>query len=109
MGKFNEFLDRNGDQIIKGRANRVLKAAKNAANVHIQNIENKIMKIEDEMEAMLDMSPDNRYSLKIGESFDGEVFITEYQAKALELHLLKQELQLATKVNNELFNSNDDE
>jgi hypothetical protein len=103
MGKFNQLLARSGDQILEGRAARVLKAAKNAAIAHIQTIENSIMKVEDEMEAMLDMSPDNRYSLKIGESFSGEEFITTYQAKALELHLLKQELKIAQDTNKDLF------
>jgi hypothetical protein len=103
MGKFNKFIARNGDQIIGDRAKRVAKLAEAAQQNLIREKEKQIMELEDRLEAMLDMSPDNRFSLKIGETFDADAFVKQFNEISIKLELHRRELDIMTDIQDELF------
>lgn len=103
MGKFNQFINRTGDAILSDRGKRVVKSAVNGYSAMIQNLENEIMELEDKKEALLDQSPDNRYSLRIGETFDGIAWAKENHSLTMQITLKKEELRIMEDENNELF------
>lgn len=101
--KFEKLLTRKGDQIIDARATRILVGAKNAQESIIRDLVDEVNRLEDKREAMLDQSPDNRYSLKVGEGFDAKSWTKEYHSLSLQLANKKIELEIAEENFKDLF------
>lgn len=102
-GKFAKLVLRNGDAVLEGRGSRMIKLAENAQKSLIQKLEDEITQLEDKQEMMLDNSPDNRYSLKVGEAFDANGWAAEYQTISLTIVNKKVELEIAKKNSAILF------
>jgi len=63
------------------------------------------MTLEDKQELLLDQSPDNRYSLTLGKSFEAEKWTAEYQGLSIQIANKKIELAIARANYESLFGS----
>lgn len=105
--KFESLISRNGDAIIDSRASRIVTSAKNAQEGIVRDLIDEINKLEDKREVMLDQSPDNRYSLKVGENFDAKKWVSDYQSLSIQLANKKIELAIAEENLTDLFSKED--
>ena len=103
VSKFEKLLTRKGDAIIDARASRVLTAAKNAQESIVRDLVDEVNKLEDKREAMLDMSPDNRYSLSVGKDFDAKQWTKDYHNLSIQIANKKIELEIAEENSKDLF------
>ena len=94
-GLFSKLILRTGDEIMHGRGMRTIESAQASPKKLIMDIEDKIRKIKDQQDLMLDNSPDNRYSLEVGKGFNSEEFVNKYHALNIEHLNLELELQVA--------------
>lgn len=101
--KFETLISRNGDDVIDSRASRIVTSANNAQQAIVRDLVDKVNALEDKREVMLDQSPDNRYSLKVGEGFDAKKWTQEYHSLSLQLANTKVELAIAEENFNDLF------
>ncbi len=101
--KFESLISRGGDAIIDSRASRIVVSAKNAQEGIVRDLIDEINKLEDKREVMLDQSPDNRYSLKVGENFDAKKWVSDYQSLSIQLANKKIELAIAEENLTDLF------
>lgn len=102
-GKFESMIKRGGDAIIGDRGDRIIKSAKVAQRAIVDKLDQEVMNLEDKRELMLDQSPDNRYSLTVGKSFEAEKWAAEYQSLSVQLANKKIELAIAQASYAELF------
>lgn len=102
-GRFAALIMRDGDQVLEGRGQRTIESARSAQKKLVMDIEEEIRVLEDKKELMLDQSPDNRYSLKVGEAFDAKQFVSEYQMLSVKLINKRVELEIAVKNSKDLF------
>ena len=103
MNKFQMILTRDGDSIMAKRAESVTKLAEMSQVSLVQNLEKKKIQLEMKKQEMLDMRPDNRYSLKVGENFDASRWIMDYQSLGIQLINTEVELKVAQQTTAELF------
>lgn len=103
-GKFESLIKRGGDAIIGDRADRIVKSAKVSQRSIVDKLDQEVMNLEDKRELMLDQSPDNRYSLTVGKSFDADAWAKEYQELSIKIVNKKVELAVAQANYKELFN-----
>lgn len=102
-GKFEKLIKRSGDSIMGDRADRVLKSAKISQKAIVDKLDKEIMDLEDKCEMMLDQSPDNRYSLTPGKSFDSDKWASEYHSLSVQLVNWKVQLTVAKNNYRDLF------
>ncbi len=95
VGAFAAMINRSGDAIIGDRGDRIVKSAKAAQFTLCNKLDQELMGLEDKRDLMLDQSPDNRYSLTVGKSFEAEAWANEYQALSVEIANKKVELAIA--------------
>jgi len=98
MNKFHSILSRSGDNILKDRAESVAKLAEMSQDTLVKKLTKDKIQLEFRQKELLDMSPDNRYSLKIGEDFNSDKWVQEYHK--VSLNLLENEVELAVAENN---------
>ena len=103
MGKFIKLIERNGDAVLTERGARIEKSAKREYNKIVVDLDARVDDLTDQMELMLDQSPDNRYSLEPGKKFDAVQFAADYQTKSVALATTKIELTIAKSNVKELF------
>lgn len=103
MKKFETILSRKGDAVMQDRATAIAKLAEMAQNAMVNNLEKKKIELEMEKAEMLDMSPDNRYSLKPGADFKADSWVNDYQRVSVELINIEIELKVAKATTEELF------
>lgn len=103
MKKFELVLSRKGDDILAQRAGAITKLAEMAQEALVNNLEKEKIEIEMKKQEMLDMSPDNRYSLTVGENFKATDWTQEYQRLSLQLINLEIELKVAKETSADLF------
>lgn len=108
MGIFMKMLIRSNANIRKDRSARLNKIGTREQQKIIDSLESRIDDGEDQLECMLDQSPNNQYSLQPGKKFEGESFAREYQEKSILLANLGIELEIA-KENMKLLFGDDDE
>lgn len=94
---------RSGDTIAADRGARITKQAKIAYEDDLRRLENRLLNLEDRREIMLDQSPDNRFSLKPGETFDARTWVAEYQKLSLEIATTVEEIAIAKEAIKYLF------
>jgi len=102
-GKFSSMIKRNGDSIIGDRADRIIKSAKVAQRAIVDKLDQELMNLDDKRDLMLDQSPDNRYSLTLGKSFESDKWAAEYQSISIQLANKKIELAIAQANYQDLF------
>ena len=107
-GKFVSMIERSGDDVLKGRGGRIIKSARLAQETLITALEQQLLSMEDDQEIMLDQSPDNRFSLTVGEKFKPKDWVDEYQALSIKVAEKRVELEIAQK-NLEMLFSTDGE
>ena len=108
MGKFNEMLLRDGEGVMTGRSERIIKIAKMGQETLVAEVEKDLMILQDKQEAMIEMSPDNRFSLKPGEDFEVESWVAEYQKLSIDIELKIVELKVAQENLSVLFGTSGD-
>lgn len=102
-GKFNGMIHRSGDDVLKGRGDRIIKSAKLAQEDLVRTLEQRLLQLEDKQDQMLDISTDNRFSLKIGDNFDAKPWVDEYQKVSIDIVNTKVEFEIAKRSLAELF------
>jgi hypothetical protein len=102
-GKFSSMIKRNGDSIIGDRADRIIKSAKVAQRAIVDKLDQELMNLDDKRDLMLDQSPDNRYSLTLGKSFESDKWAAEYQSISIQIANKKIELAIAQANYQDLF------
>lgn len=95
IGAFAQSIHRTGDEVLKTRGERVIKSAKAAQADLVRKLDLEKDSLHDKLEAMLDQSPDNRYSLKVGKEFNADEFTVEFQKLSVELANKTIEHQIA--------------
>lgn len=95
QGAFAEMLARSGDSIAADRGARITKQAKIAYEDDLRRMENKLLNLQDQREIMLDQSPDNRFSLKPGQTFDARSWVAEYQRLSVDIATTVEEIAIA--------------
>jgi hypothetical protein len=103
QGKFAALIMRTDDEVLEGRSKRTIESARAAQKKLVMDLEENIRVLEDKKELMLDQSPDNRYSLKVGEAFDAPAFVREYQDLSVKLINKRVELEIAERNSEDLF------
>lgn len=103
MNKFVGLLSRNGDTIMKDRAMSVGQLAEMAQEELLNGLKRRKIELETRKAEMLDMSPDNRYSLKPGADFRANEWVKEYHQINLDLINLEIEMKVAETTTKELF------
>ena len=103
MKKFELQLGRNGDSVMKDRASNITKLAEMAQTAMVNGLEKRKIELEMEKTELLDMSPDNRYSLKPGAEFKADSWVRDYQRVSVELINIEIELKVAQATTNDLF------
>ena len=103
MKKFELVLGRDGDKVMKDRASSVTKLAEMAQTNLVNQLEKKKIELEMKKSELLDMSPDNRYSLKPGAEFRADGWVVEYQTVSLALINNEIELKVAQATMKDLF------
>ncbi len=96
MKRFENILSRNGDKVMADRAGNVTKLAEMAQVALVNTLEKKKIELEMKKQELLDMSPDNRYSLKVGEDFNADSWVSDYQA--ISLNIIENEIRLKTAI-----------
>ena len=109
MKKFELVLGRDGDKVMKDRASNVTKLAEMAQTTLVNALEKKKIELEMKKTELLDMSPDNRYSLKVGENFRADNWTNDYQRLGIELINIEIELKVAKATSVELFSDGPEE
>ena len=103
MKKFQSTLSRTGDTVMQERAANITKLAEMAQVALVNKLEKQKIELEMKKAELLDMSPDNRYSLKPGENFEANSWVQEYQTVSIALINNTIELEVAQKTSVELF------
>ena len=103
MKKFESILSRSGDAVMKDRASNVSKLAEMAQVNLVNTLEKKRIELEMKKTELLDMSPDNRYSLKPGQDFEADNWVNDYHNVCLKLINNEIALKTAEKTQEELF------
>lgn len=103
MNKFVGLLSRSGDTIMKDRAASIGQLAEMAQEELVNDLKRRKIELETKKSEMLDMSPDNRYSLKPGANFNAKAWTSEYHKINLNLINLEVELKVAEDTTKELF------
>jgi len=103
MAKFKKLLNREGSEILEGRAGRILTSAENAQEKIIRDLVDEVNNLEDKRELMLDQSPDNTHALTIGKDFDAGRFAKDYHSLSVQLMNKRVELEIARNNQKELF------
>ena len=103
MKKFELVLSRDGDAVIKERAASVTKLAEMAQTALLNRLEKKKIELEMKKAELLDMSPDNRYSLRPGANFEADAWVADYQSVCIQLFNNEVELKTAQATVTELF------
>lgn len=103
MNKFVGMLSRNGDTVMKDRASSVGQLAEMAQEELVNGLKRRKIELETRKSEMLDMSPDNRYSLKPGAEFRANEWVKEYHQINIDLINLEIEMKVAETTNTELF------
>jgi len=103
---FKEILKRSNSKIQDERAKRISKRAQGEYNSLLNALENKVMDIEDSLEAMSDISTSNvttsANAIK-GASFDAKLFVEQRANLKRDLALATEELELL-KEDEEFYN-----
>lgn len=107
MKKFELNLNREGNDIIRARANQISKLAEMAQEALVNKLEKNKIELEMVKTELLDMSPDNRYSLKVGENFNADGWVNDYQRVSVELINIEIELKVAKATSVDLFTEED--
>lgn len=94
-GKFVNSINLKGDAVLDARVARIIKGAKGSQEDLVRTLDKECDDLTDKLELMLDQSPDNRYSLKPGKTFDADAFVSEYQNLSIQLANKKVELEIA--------------
>ena len=102
-GAFANMIARSGDAVVADRGDRVTKQARLAYDDVRRRLENKVLNLEDRRAILLDQSPDNRFSLKVGQEFDAKSWVDEYQRLSVDIETTKQELDIAEENFKALF------
>ena len=102
-GKFNGMIHRTSDEVLKGRGDRIIKSAQLSQEAIVRGLEQKLINLEDQRDRMLDLSPDNRMSLKIDNDFNADTWTANYQKLSIDIVNTKVELEIAQKNMEELF------
>ncbi len=103
MNKFELQLGREGDKVMTDRAKSVTKLAEMAQVALVNKLEKRKIELQMKKTELLDMSPDNRFSLKPGEDFKADTWVVEYQSVSLDLIEVEIELKVANATQKELF------
>lgn len=103
--KFMTILKRDNATIKDERAVRIAQSTKEAQIKLILDKKAEVVKIESELEGMLDLStsPDTTTDVALRE-FDHESFVINYQTLQEKLEVKKLKLEAALKTGRELFN-----
>ena len=106
MNKFHSILSRSGDKILKDRAESVAKLAEMSQDTLVKELTRKKIELEFKQKELLDMSPDNRFSLKVGENFNSAKWVSEYHQVSLDIIENGVELEVADANLTLLFTDN---
>ena len=103
--KFVTLLKRDNKKIRADRALRIGKKVANAQSKMIMAIEDDISNAEDRIEAMMDLSADNKSTSMniVSPNFSGEEFVQEFQTLNVKLKLNKEKLAIAQATLEEWF------
>lgn len=102
-GTFKESLARNGKQIREDRAVSISEDAEIAYKRSIEDLKFAIKKVARKRDGLLDMSPDNTYTIITAKDFNGTDFYKTDLQIGLELRELEIQLEIAEKRYKELF------
>jgi hypothetical protein len=103
MKKFEKMIARDGDKVMADRANSISQLAEMAQVALVNRLEKTKIELEMKKKELLDMSPDNRYSLRPGENFKADAWIADYQSIGIAIINNKVELGVAQATMTELF------
>ena len=103
MKKFQSILTRKGDDVIVARAESISTLAEMSQTALVNELEKQKIELEMKKQEMLDMSPDNRYSLRVGDNFKADTWVSDYQAVSVNLINIEIELKVAKATQDDLF------
>jgi hypothetical protein len=103
MNKFHSILNRKGDAVLKDRAENIAKLAEMSQDSLVKRLEKERIELEFKQKELLDMSPDNRYDLKVGKDFRADQWVNDYHNVSVSLIENEIALEVAKKNMTELF------
>lgn len=108
MTKFQQVLTRTGNNILEDRANLIVRSVEREMKKRYEDLELALLKIEDQLVRLADISPKNKYSLDFemidGGSFDDKS-IAKWVDDFINLEKKKYSLELEKNVAFKLYNT----
>jgi len=103
MKKFEKMIARDGDKVMADRASSISQLAEMAQVALVNRLEKQRIELEMKKKELLDMSPDNRYSLRPGQDFKADGWVGDFQNIGISIINNKIELGVAQATMLELF------
>lgn len=103
MNKFKEKFAATNKDIKETRAAMASKAGELEANAFVSNLKKELGSLEMSKEDLVDLAPDNKYSLRPGKEFDAASWFKELVRLELAIELKKVEVKVAEKAYDEWF------
>lgn len=103
MNKFKEKFAASTKDIKDSRASMASKAGDLEAKAFISNLEKEYGTLEMAKEDLIDLAPDNKYSLRPGKEFNAGAWFKELVRLEVSMKLKKVELEIAREAYNEWF------
>lgn len=102
-GIFVDSLKRSNKQIKAARAEAIAEDLQLVYKRKIEDLELKLRNLNRNQENMLDLSPENSFSLKLAQDFDAQKWATEHHDLSIKIRETEIQLDLAKKSYTYLF------
>lgn len=104
MNKFTSMLASDPTQTLGARAENLAKSAVLEVNSFISNLEKEKLQLENKLNDLTDLAPENTYSLRPGtKDFNAAGWVKELHATRMEIAIKNEELIEAQAIYNEWF------
>ena len=103
MSKFYNNLIKSNNEIKETRAKRVSEQAEMAQQELVNRIKKELNQLENQLEDIYDLAPDNTQSLNVGKNFDAEQWVQKVQDLKIQFMNKEVELKAANETLNEWF------
>lgn len=103
MSKFYNNLIKSNNEIKETRAKRVSEQAEMAQQELVNRIKKELNQLENQLEDIYDLAPDNTQSLNVGKNFDAEQWVQKVQDLKIQFMNKEVELKAANETLSEWF------
>lgn len=96
IGALQASLNRNSTKIRADRAKKIADTARVRYRRKLEDLELRLTELRDKQETIIDMSPDNSFSIVNANNFDPEEFVNENTKLAKEIYEITKHIEVYT-------------